>query len=341
MPLGEFELIRRYFTAAGAARADVLLGVGDDGAILAPPPGQQLIAVVDTLVEGTHFLRGSAPRSIGHRALAVNLSDIAAMGAKPAWALLALTLPRSDERWLEEFAAGFGQLAQRHGVALVGGDTTSGPLSVTVQVLGFAPAGRALRRDGARPGDLLCVTGTPGDAAAGLELERAAASPAASEQAFVSTSAARVLRDRFLFPEPRLAEGALLREFASGCIDVSDGLLGDAGKLCTASGCGAVLQADRLPLSAALRSMHPPQRAIELALTGGDDYELCFTVPPERRAALETAWAAARARTEGAAASPDPGFQVIGVLRSEPGVEIRSAETVIQLSHSGFDHFAD
>ncbi len=340
MPLGEFDLIRRYFTAAGAPRADVVLGVGDDGAILAPPPGQQLIAVVDTLVEGTHFLPGSPPRSIGHRALAVNLSDIAAMGATPAWTLLALTLPRSDERWLDGFASGFAQLAQRHGVALVGGDTTSGPLSITVQVLGFAPAGRALRRDGARPGDLLCVTGTPGDAAAGLEFERVAVSSSSAEQALAATPDARFLRDRFLFPQPRLASGVLLRDFASSCIDVSDGLLGDAGKLCAASGCGAVLQADQLPLSHALRAAHAPTRALELALTGGDDYELCFTVAPQRRAALEAAWATAHASTVDSPAGTDPGFRVIGLLRPQPGIEIRDAETVIQLSHSGFDHFS-
>lgn len=337
MPLGEFELIRRYFSATGAVRADVLLGVGDDGAILEPPPGQQLIAVVDTLVEGTHFLPGSPPQSVGHRALAVNLSDVAAMGATPAWSLLALTLPRSDERWLEGFARGYGQLAQRHGVALVGGDTTSGPLSVTVQVIGFAPAGRALRRDHAQPGDLLCVTGTPGDAAAGLELERAAAaSLAPADSATIVNDVAHQLRARFLFPEPRLAGGLLLRDFASACIDVSDGLLGDAGKLCAASGCGAVLQADQLPLSTSLRAWATSSRAVELALTGGDDYELCFTVPPARRAALEAAWPAAHA----AAGVVDPGFRVIGALRAAPDIEIRAAETVMQLSHSGFDHFS-
>lgn len=329
MPLGEFELIRRYFAAAGAVRADVVLGVGDDGAVLAPPPGQELIAVADTLVEGIHFLPGSPAESIGHRALAVNLSDVAAMGASPAWSLLALTLPRVDERWLADFARGYGRLAQRHGVALVGGDTTRGPLSLTVQVLGFAPAGRALRRTGARPGDLLCVTGTPGDAAAGLELERAAATHVAD--------GARHLRDRFLFPQPRLVGGWLLRDFASACIDVSDGLLGDAGKLAAASGCGAVLQVEQLPLSAPLRAWAPPGQAIELALTGGDDYELCFTLPPARRAALEAAWPGVHA----AAGVDDPGFRVIGVMRAEPGVELRDAETVIQLSHSGFDHFAN
>jgi len=332
MPLGEFELIRRYFTSAGAARADVILGVGDDGAVLEPPQGQQLVVVADTLVEGTHFLPGSPPESIGHRALAVNLSDIAAMGARPAWALLALTLPHADEGWLEAFARGFGRLAQRHGVALVGGDTTSGSLSITVQVIGFAPAGTALRRDRAQPGDLLCVTGTPGDAAAGLAIERVAGRDTTAS----STAAARHLRERFLFPEPRLASGLLLRKFATACIDVSDGLLGDAGKLCSASGCGAVLQADQLPISAPLRAWAAPSRAVQLALTGGDDYELCFTLPSVRRAALEAAWPAAHAD----AGLVDPGFQVIGELRREPGIEIRDLETVMQLSHSGFDHFA-
>jgi hypothetical protein len=237
MALSEFELIRRYFgdparprdsadagpgagPVAGAGRVtgtrrdDVVLGVGDDGAILRPPAGMDLVAVTDTLIEGVHFPVGSAPASIGHRALAVNLSDVAAMGAAPAWALLALTLPQADEAWLEAFADGFGRLARAHGVALVGGDTTSGALVVTVQVLGFVPTGRGLRRAGGRPGDWVFVSGTPGDAAAGLALEMGAEGPGGLDEGW--------LRDRFLFPAPRVALGTLLRPLASACIDVSD-----------------------------------------------------------------------------------------------------------------------
>src|ERR1700744_1302298 len=172
MALSEFALIDRFFRKSGAMRADVHLGVGDDAALLECPPGTELVAAIDTLVEGVHFPKGSPPASIGHRSLAVNLSDIAAMGAKPAWALLALTLPALDERWLEEFTAGLASLARAHDVALVGGDTTSGPLCISIQILGHVPKSGALLRSGGRPGDLLFVSGTPGDAAAGLAIEQ-------------------------------------------------------------------------------------------------------------------------------------------------------------------------
>src|SRR5579871_3863815 len=172
MPLTETSLIERFLRGAGAARPDVVLGIGDDAALLSPPPGQQLVVSTDTLVAGVHFPPGSPPASIGHRSLAVNLSDLAAMGARPAWALLALTLPEANEDWLTQFAAGFGALAREHRVALVGGDTTRGPLCVTVEVLGFVPPGTALRRGGAAAGDLLFVSGTPGDAGAGLLIEQ-------------------------------------------------------------------------------------------------------------------------------------------------------------------------
>src|SRR5579864_29263 len=190
MALSEFALIERYFRACGARRSDVRLGVGDDAALLDLPAGCELVAAVDTLVAGVHFPAGSPPASVGHRALAVNLSDLAAMGASPAWALLALTLPEADEGWLTEFAAGLAALARAHGVALVGGDTTSGPLCVTVTLLGQVSAGTALRRAGARPGDVLFVSGTPGDAAAGLALEQGRLQAAPADAAY--------LRERFL-----------------------------------------------------------------------------------------------------------------------------------------------
>ena len=192
MPPGEFELIDRYFRPltrpAGLARPDVVLGIGDDGALLTVPPGQQLVAALDTLGSGAHFLPDCDPKVIGHRALAVNLSDLAAMGAMPAWALLALTLPQADESFLQGFATGFAALAARHGVALVGGDTTAGPLTVSVQVLGSVPAGQALRRDGASAGDLLFVSGTVGDAAAGLLLERGAQGGVVAQPTFFASN---------------------------------------------------------------------------------------------------------------------------------------------------------
>jgi thiamine-monophosphate kinase len=321
MALSEFALIERYFRKSGAVRSDVHVGVGDDAALLESPPGTQLVAAIDTLVSGVHFPHGSPAASIGHRVLAVNLSDLAAMGARPAWALLALTLPRIDEPWLEEFTAGLATLAREHDVALVGGDTTSGPLCVTIQILGHVPRSTALLRSGGRPGDLLFVSGTPGDAAAGLAVEQSRMS--------ASGEAEEYLRKRFLYPTPRVELGNCLRGYATACIDVSDGLLGDAGKLAHASGCGAEINLGDVPVSEQLVGAVGEQRARELALTGGDDYELCFSVPPSELDRLRhnlppEQW----------------GYRCIGILRADPGTVVTSHGNVIEFSHSGYDHFA-
>jgi thiamine-monophosphate kinase len=321
MSLSEFALIDRYFRKAGAMRADVHLGVGDDAALLQSPPGAQLVAAIDTLVEGVHFPLGSPPASIGHRVLAVNLSDLAAMGARPAWALLALTIPKIDERWLEEFTGGFAALARSHDVALVGGNTTSGPLSLTIQILGHVAKSTALLRSGGRAGDRVFVSGTPGDAAAGLAIEQA--------KLTASSEAERYLRKRFLYPSPRLALGDCLRSYATACIDVSDGLLGDAGKLARASGCGVALVFDDLPVSEELVIAVGERRARELALTGGEDYELCFTVPPAEIDRLRHNLPPERW-----------GYCCIGTLREAPGSVVTSGGNVIEFSHSGYDHFA-
>ncbi|HET9331367.1 MAG TPA: thiamine-phosphate kinase [Steroidobacteraceae bacterium] len=321
MALTEFALIDRYFRSCGATRGDVRLGVGDDAALLTPAAGQDLVAATDTLVAGVHYPEPADPASLGHRALAVNLSDLAAMGARPAWALLALTLPQAEPAWLAQFAAGLGELARAHDVALVGGDTTRGPLCVTVTLLGHVPAGGALRRAGGAPGDVLFVSGTPGDAAAGLALQqgRLAAAP----------EAGAYLRERFLRPQPRLTLGERLRGYASACIDVSDGLLADAGKLATASGAGVELDWEALPLSESLRAALGAERARELALTGGDDYELCFAVHPEHVARL------------GAELPPQRwGYTRIGTLRAAPGAVVQREGTVMEFSHSGYEHFA-
>ncbi|MBM4224937.1 MAG: thiamine-phosphate kinase [Gammaproteobacteria bacterium] len=334
MALGEFELIDRFFREAGGRRGDVVLGVGDDGAILRPPEGCDLIAVSDTLVEGVHFPAGAPARSIGHRALAVNLSDIAAMGAAPAWSLLALTLPRADEAWLKEFAKGFSLLALEHEVSLVGGDTTRGPLMIGVQVLGFVPHDVALRRTGGRPGHLVCVSGTLGDATAGLTLL------APDARAGVGDPIARAaLRARFEYPTPRLELGRQLLDIASACIDVSDGLAGDLGKLAAASGCAAVLDLERVPRSEALATLvregvFDEREALSFMLAGGDDYELAFTVPPENREALSEL----EARGE---------VFVIGTLveakASEPLVTVRTERTELKpyldALPSSYDHF--
>jgi thiamine-monophosphate kinase len=277
--MDEFELIRRYFSRLGAARADVLLGVGDDAAILRAPDDADIAAAVDTIVCGRHFPEGSDARSIGHRSLAVNLSDLAAVGARPAWALLSLTLPEARPEWLESFARGFGELARAHEVMLVGGDTTAGPLAVSVQIMGHVPRGAALRRGGGGEGDVLAVTGTIGDAGAGLAL-------ATGALATDDAAAAGELRRRFDYPTPRVEFGLAARGLASAAMDLSDGLAGDLPKLAAASGLGAHVDVDRLPLSRALCTVAGRQRARDLALGGGDDYELLLAVPPARFAEL-------------------------------------------------------
>lgn len=317
MPLGEFDLIAQFFSRR-SARRDVLLGVGDDAALLEMPPGRALVAAVDTLVEGRHFLPGAPPESVGHQALAVNLSDLAAMGAEPAWALLSLSLPDSDATWLRPFAAGLYALAERHGVALVGGDTVRGPRVVTVTALGFVEPGRALRRDGARPGDVLFVSGWPGEAAAGLEALRGGSARGDDDP----------LVRRYRYAEPRLDLGRELRGRASAAMDVSDGLLGDLGKLCESSGVGARLDLARLPVSAELARRHARAECERWVTSGGDDYELLFTVPPER--AADVAAAAARVLP----------VHRIGVIEAQAGVRCERDGRAETCGGAGYDHFA-
>ena len=270
--LDEAGLIRRYFRRR--VRGDVVIGVGDDAAITRLPRGFELVTAVDTLVEGVHFPQGLAPRALGHRALAVNLSDIAAMGARPLWATLSLSMPSARSAWLREFASGFFMLADRYGVRLIGGDTVRGPCNISVTVLGCVRPGRAVRRDGARAGHDLYVTGAPGDAVMGRLLLEEQPQRAAS------------LRRRFLFPEPRIAVGQALVGIASAMMDVSDGLHDDLRKLALASSVGADVDAALLPLSGALKRSAGIMRARELALTGGDDYELLFSAPQTARARI-------------------------------------------------------
>jgi thiamine-monophosphate kinase len=315
--LGEFELIARYFSGSHS-RSDVLAGVGDDAALLAVPADEALVAATDTLVEGRHFLRDAPPESVGHQALAVNLSDLAAMGARPAWALLALSLPQSDPVWLEGFARGFYALAQRCGVALVGGDTVRGPRVVTVHALGFVPVPAALRRRGARPGDGLYVSGTLGDAAAGL-----------AQLSSGDASAARpLLVQRYRYAEPRVALGVALRGIASAAIDVSDGLLGDLDKLCVASEVAAVVHLERVPLSADLRASFDAEAAERLALGGGDDYELLFTVPPAAEPGLDARLAAVGDITR------------IGEIVAGRGIRCMRCGKSVEPRITGYDHFA-
>jgi thiamine-monophosphate kinase len=318
----ESQLIERYFRELGASREDTVLGIGDDAALLRVPGDCELALTTDALVEGVHFLAGAPARALGHRALAVNLSDIAAMGASPSWALLSLNLPAAHDTWLSEFAAGLGALARTHGVALVGGNLSRGPLSITVALAGLVPTGQALRRDGARAGDALYLSGSVGDAACGLKLLQ-------GEAGRVPVEAAAYLQRRFEYPTPRVSLGQALRGVASACIDVSDGVYVDATRLLAASGCAATLETERLPLSAALRQALG-ERAWQAALCGGEDYELCFTAAPAQAAAV----AALAARTGQAVTR-------IGALHPGSGLTLTGAGTVMQFSPSGFDHFGD
>jgi thiamine-monophosphate kinase len=314
--LGEFELIDRWFRRP-AGRDDVLLGVGDDAALLHVPAGTVLVATTDTLVEGVHFLPDAPADSVGHQALAVNLSDLAAMGAEPAWALLSLSLPAVDEGWLAAFAAGFHTLASRSGVALVGGDTVRGPLVITVTALGHIEHARALTRSGARPGDHLYVSGHPGEAAAGLELLRRNATGLPDD---------RCVR-RYRYAEPRIELGRALCTQATAAMDVSDGLLGDLAKLCTASGVGARVDLEHLPLSATLLARCTHEAAEQHALNGGDDYELLFTLPPDR---------------DPVSFLPATSVRVtrIGTIVAEPGVVCLRDGTPVDCAARGHDHFA-
>ena len=322
MALGEFELIGRYFTWPPETRTGVVLGVGDDCALLAPAAGQQLAVSTDTLVEGRHFLPTVPPERLGHKALAVNLSDLAACGARPLAFTLALSMPRVDEAFLAGLARGMRALAQRAGIALVGGDTTAGPLALTVTVFGEVPPGAALLRSGAGAGDTLWVSGTLGDARLALEAFRGTLR--------LEASAFEAARRAMEQPEPRVALGLELRGVANSAIDLSDGLLGDLGHILERSRVGAQLRLDALPRSAHLATQpEPVQRSCLLA--GGDDYELLFTAPAHAEAAVLAA--AARA---GVPVTP------VGTILAGSGLQVLDArgQALSLAGLAGFDHFA-
>jgi thiamine-monophosphate kinase len=321
----EFDLIELIRRRTIQPRDDVRLGIGDDAAVLAVPAGQELAVAIDTLVEGVHFPRGTAATDVGWKALAVNLSDLAAMGASPAWALLALTLPDADVAFVDGFAEGFAKLAQSHRLALVGGDTTRGPLSISVAVHGFVPPGKALTRAGARVGDAVLVTGTLGDAAAGLH---------ALQHPLGDGDGRAGLREfligRLNLPTPRLSAGAALRGQASACIDISDGLLADLGHICAASGVGAEVDAALLPRSSALMALYDEASALQFALSGGDDYELCFSVPAQRVADVQ-----------GDLSRLGCGVTRIGRIVEGVGVRVRGTDGEwLATDRPGWEHFA-
>lgn len=316
----EFQLIRQIqqeTTVSFSAGADpgVKLGIGDDAAVLEVPAGQHLVAATDTLNAGTHFPVETSAYDIGYKCLAVNLSDLAAMGAIPRWALLSLSLPEADPEWVRSFTAGFKSLAQVHGVTLVGGDTTCGPLSISLTALGFIEPGRQLTRSGARSGDLLVVSGTLGGAARALQLLLTGES--ADEQH---------LLDR---PQPRVKLGQALPGYASACIDISDGLIADLGHVLEASGCGARIEIGKLPQPGSLAGLEDEARW-NCQLSGGDDYELLFCLPPDHEALLET-WSQ----------QLDISLSVIGELEKGPGIRCFSPDgSLFEAQGAGFEHFS-
>ena len=323
MSLGEFDLIAKYFHRP-TPRA--VRGVGDDCALLQPAVGMQWAVSSDMLVEGRHFLSTVRPERLGHKALAVNLSDLAACGARPVAVTLALAMPRVDEVFLAGLAQGLFDLADVHGIELVGGDTTAGPLNLCITVFGDVPPGQALRRDGARAGDALWVSheigGGVGDARLALEVFRGHASLAGDDF--------EAVRRAMEQPQPRVALGLGLRGVASAAIDLSDGLMGDLGHVLRRSGVGAVLQVDALPISPVL-ARQPRARQLQCALAGGDDYELLFTAPPE-----------AESRVRAAAAEADVAVTCIGRIEASPGLRLVDAQGVaLPLALQAFDHFKE
>lgn len=311
MAIAEFDLIRRYFAGYAPQHPFNQLSIGDDCALLNIPAGQQLAVTTDTMVENVHFFADADPRLLGHKLLAVNLSDLAAMGAEPFAVTLALTLPKVDENWLQAFSEGFMGLAHQHHVDLIGGDTTSGPLTLTVQAMGVVPQGRALLRSAAQAGDLIYVTGPLGNAGLGLKIH----------QGYACADAEPALRC-FNQPQPRVAEGMALRGLANACIDISDGLAADLGHILERSGVGACLQWDNLPLSPQVQDYIEESSDWRMPLTAGDDYELCFTVPADSSRLLPA------------------GCHSVGVIQSTPGLRIERAGRVEAFEAKGFEHFS-
>ncbi|MDF3831065.1 MULTISPECIES: thiamine-phosphate kinase [unclassified Pseudocitrobacter] len=322
MACGEFSLIARYFDRVKSARFDVETGIGDDCALLNIPEKQTLAISTDTLVSGIHFLPDIDPADLAYKALAVNVSDLAAMGADPAWLTLALTLPSVDESWLKAFSDSLFEQLDYYDMQLIGGDTTKGPLSMTLGIHGYVPVGRALKRSGAKPGDWIYVTGTPGDSAAGLAiLQNRLTVSDETDNAY--------LVKRHLRPTPRILQGQALRDLASSAIDLSDGLVSDLGHILKASECGARIDLDALPYSEAMQRHVDGEQAMRWALSGGEDYELCFTVPELNRGALDVAL--------GHLGVP---FTCIGQMSADvDGMHFQRGGDVVTFDYKGFDHF--
>lgn len=316
----EFSIIQHYFEQLTPARDDVLLGIGDDCALLQCPAEHVVAVSIDTLVENIHFFADVNPELLGHKSLAVGLSDLAAMGAKPAWFTLALTLPEVNENWLQGFSSGLAKLAKKHNIQLVGGDTTRGPLTISIQVHGFVKPKTALTRHGAQLGDLIYVTGTLGDAGAALQLQLGE-----WNDAELNHQDKAYFDQRLEQPTPRLDIGQQLVGIASSAIDISDGLLADLGHILERSRVGARLDLSKLPLSSAMSKISS-DTAQKFALESGDDYELCFTIPPQYCSEIEQ-------RLQGQCTH-------IGIITDDEGIYfIDESDSLIALKGTGYDHF--
>lgn len=319
MALGEFELIKRYFYQSARAFG-VQMGIGDDCALLQPPEGKVIAVSMDTLVGGIHFPRNADPELIAERALRVNLSDLAAMGAEPLWFTLGLTMPKVDERWMEGFARGLFAVADEHNIALVGGDTTRGPLAITIQVHGAVESDYALMRANARVGDLVYVTGNVGDAAAALAVIR--------QELTVGKSAFNYFMSHYYRPQPRIKEAKMLRGISQCAIDISDGLLADLGHICEESGVGARIDLERIPVSTALNKVAEAEQIADWALAGGDDYQLCFTVAPDKLGQVQALIDSGKLHAN-----------AIGEIVKGSGVDVLLEGEVFEPKRRGYNHF--
>jgi len=317
----EFDIIKRYFTEQVVRRKDVVLGIGDDCALIQTSERNNIAVTTDTLVAGVHFPLATPARAIGHKSIAVSLSDLAAMGAEPTWVSLALTLPEVDEVWLGEFCAGIFELCEYYNVQLIGGDTTQGPLSITVTAQGLTPVDKHISRSGAKAGDWLYVTGDIGDAALALQALEG------------KVQVEQVFKDQILtkldYPKPRVLAGQALREYATSAIDLSDGLIADLAHICKASSVGANIVLDDLPISTILNDTLGHENAVNLALSGGDDYELLFTVAEDNKVGMETTLA-------------NSGIKItcIGQLNGSESITTTFNSVPVPISSAGFEHFS-
>lgn len=320
MPQSEFDIIEHFFLQQKISRDDVKLGIGDDAAIVSVPQNTQLVIALDTLVSGVHFPTDTSAEDIAYKALAVNLSDLAAMGAEPAWFTLALTIPESNKDWLTGFAKGLFTLADKYNMQLIGGDTTQGPLTVSIQVAGYIPEGQGIKRSGAKAGDNIYVTGTLGDAAFGLFCIQEPDKCEANQQVIK-------LLNR---PKARIEIGIAIREIASACIDISDGLLADLTHILEKSKVGALIDRQQIPLSGTMQKLcNMDENSFRFVLSGGDDYELCFTAPASRDDEIKTI-----------AGKLGVSISCIGKIETEQGVRLHhDGQACSTYKESGYEHF--